>query len=161
MEGETGVTNETTDDIPEVASATTPSTNQQLFLRYFTAVLVDLLVLNLFDEYWAHVTIDSFTISLLAAVLLQVLLKLTLAIEHRIGMYFKSKAGVSAKVLRVFFAWLVLFGSKFAILGAINFVFGERVLFGGPYHGVVAFIAVIIVILAAEEAIVRFYKALG
>jgi len=34
---------------------------QQLFIRYFTAILIDLTVLNLFDEYWDNVVIESFT----------------------------------------------------------------------------------------------------
>ena len=148
-------------EIPEIASANLPSNNQQLFLRYFTAILIDLLVLNLFAEYWALVTIDSFTISVLAAILLQVLLKLTLYIEHRIALIFKGKPGAMAKFLRVFCAWLVLFGSKFVILFAIDFVFGDAVLFGGPFHGVVVFIAVVIAILACEELIVRFYRSLA
>ncbi len=54
-------------------------TNRQaLFIGYFLCVLVDLTVLNLFDEYWQRVDIDSFTVSLFAAALLQLLLKLTL-----------------------------------------------------------------------------------
>ena len=39
------------------------STHQQMFVRYFTAILIDLTVLNFFDEYWEHVKIESFTIS--------------------------------------------------------------------------------------------------
>lgn len=148
-------------DIPEVASANEPSTKQQVFLRYFTAILIDLVVLNLFAEYWEHVAIDSFSISLLAAVLLQVLLKLTLMVEHQVGLFFKGKSGALNKFLRVFFAWLVLFGSKFVILYAIDFAFGDAVYFGGPFHGVVVFIAVVVAILAAEEAVVRFYRALA
>ncbi len=50
------------------------SNRQALFIKYFFAVLVDLTVLNLFVEYWHVVEIDSFTISLLAAALLQLLL---------------------------------------------------------------------------------------
>jgi hypothetical protein len=42
-------------NFPEVASAEAISTKQKLFLRYFTAILVDLVVLNLFAEYWQHV----------------------------------------------------------------------------------------------------------
>ena len=53
---------------------------QVLFVRYLTAIMIDLTVLNLFEEHWDAVIIDSFTISLLAAVLLQVLLKVTLKI---------------------------------------------------------------------------------
>jgi len=150
-----------TDDVTGVASTEVLATKQRLFMRYFTAILIDLVVLNLFIEYWRHVEIDSFTISLLAAVLLQVLLKLTLAIEHRIGEYFNSKTGAIAKFMRFFSAWLVLFGSKFVILAAINLAFGDEVSFGGPLHGIVAFIVVVIVMLVAEEAIVRFYRRLG
>jgi len=143
------------------ASATIPSTRQLLFLRYFTAILIDLAVLNLFDEYWEHVVIDSFTISLVAALLLQVLLKVTLALEHRVADFFKARTGGMAKFMRYFSAWAILFGSKFVILEVVNRIFGKDVYFGGPLHGVLAFIAVIVVMLVAEEFIVRFYWWLG
>ncbi len=137
------------------------SIRQQLFVRYFTAVLVDLTVLNLFNEYWDNVVIESFTISLLAAVLLQVLLKVTIAFEHRIGAYFKAKSGTQAKVLRLLSAWAVLFGSKIAILEAINFFFGNGIVFGGAVHGLVAFIIVVTAILVAELVVQRIYNALA
>jgi hypothetical protein len=66
-----------------------------------------------------------------------------------------------AKFMRIFSAWLVLFGSKFVILAAINLAFGDDVSFGGPFHGIVAFIVVVVVMLVAEEAMVRFYRRLG
>ena len=146
---------------PVVASAEIPSSKQRLFMRYFTAILIDLVVLNLFAEYWRHVTIHSFTISLFAAVLLQLLLKLTLVIEHRVADYFNSKEGAHARVMRFLSAWAILFLSKFVILGAVNFAFGDSIVFSGPLHGVVAFIAVVIVMLLAEEAIVRLYRRLA
>ena len=148
-------------EIPEVASANAGSNNQQLFLRYFTAILIDLVVLNLFAEYWDLVTIETFSISLLAAILLQVLLKLTLVVEHQVALFFKGKSGAMARFLRIFCAWVVLFSSKFVILFAIGFVFGDAVLFSGPFHGVVVFIVVVIAMLAIEELIVRFYRRLG
>lgn len=134
---------------------------QQLFVRYFTAILIDLTVLNLFDEYWDLVLIESFSVSLLAAILLQALLKITLKIEHYIGAYFKAKPGKLAKVMRLVSAWAVLFGSKFIILEAINIAFGDRVLFSGPIHGIVAFIVVVVVMLIAEIAIVKLNHSLG
>lgn len=148
-------------EILQPQSALVPSTRQKWFLRYFTAVLIDLVVLNLFVEYWDHVAIDSFTISVFAAVLLQILLKLTLVLEHRIAAYFKARPGGFAKAMRWFSAWLVLFGSKFVILGAIDLVFGDRVVFAGPIHGVVAIIAVLLAMVIAEEAVVRFYRRLA
>ena len=60
-------------------------------------MLVDLTVLNLFNEYWDFVYIEFFTISLLTAVLLQFLLKVTIAIEHRVAGYFESKTGLGGE----------------------------------------------------------------
>jgi len=139
----------------------TPSNRQRSFLRYFTAVLVDLVVLNLFVEYWEYVSADSFTTTLLAAVVLQVLLKLTIVLEHWLAAYFNAKQGGFAKFMRFFSAWLVLFGSKFVILEALVFAFGDSLSFGGPLHGIVALIVVIVAMLAAEAAIVMLYRRLG
>ena len=141
-------------------SAEAPSDKQRLFLRYFTGVLIDLVVLNLFVEYTDKVFVDSFTISILAAVLLQVLLKLTIAVEHRVAAYFKAKPGGFMKFMRFFCAWLVLFGSKFVILEALVLAFGDSVRFEGMWHGIVTLIVVVVVMLLAEEAVVRFYRSL-
>jgi len=150
-----------TEAIRGVALTEIPTNSQRLFIRYLMAILIDLTVLNLFEEYWAHVTVDSFTISILAAVLLQVLLKATLALEHRVAGYFSTRSGAIAKFLRFFTAWLILFGSKFVMLEAIDFAFGDAVEFAGAFHGVVTFIVVVVVMLAAEEMVVRFYRRLA
>jgi hypothetical protein len=143
------------------ASAEGPTDSQRLFVRYFTGILIDLLVLNLFVEYSKKVYVDTFTTSLLAAVLLQILLKVTIAIEHRVGAYFKAKPGGLMTFLRYFFAWLVLFGSKFVILEALSFAFGDNVRFEGRFHGLLTLIVVVVVMLVAEEVIVRIYRRLG
>ena len=143
------------------ATAEPPSNSQRLFVRYFTAILIDLLVLNLFVEYSKYVTIDSFTTSLLCAIVLQILLKLTIALEHKVMGYFKGKAGALMTFLKYFTAWLILFGSKFVILEAIAVAFGDKVKFDGRWHGIITLIVVIIVMLVAEELIVRIYRKLG
>ena len=139
----------------------TYGTASDSFVRYFTAVLIDLLVLNLFVEYSSKVKVDTFTDVLLAAVLLQILLEVTIAIEHRVGAYFKAKPGRLMTFLRYFCAWLVLFGSKFVILEALTFAFRRQ----GPLRRAVqrhpAPIVVVVVMLVAEEAIVRLYRRLG
>ena len=134
---------------------------QRLFMRYFTATLIDLVVLNLFVEYSDKVRIDSFTISLLAAILLQVLLKLTIALEHRVAGYFKARPGGWMTFWRWFSAWLVLFGSKFVILEAITVLFGDKVRFDGRFHGLLTLIVVVVAMLVAEELLARFYRRLG
>jgi hypothetical protein len=139
----------------------TPSMKQRAFLRYLTATLVDLVVLGLFAEYWEHVSADSFTIMLLAAVLLQILLKLTIALEHRVAAYFNARPGGFNKFMRFFTAWLILFGSKFVILEALALAFGDRLRFGGPFHGIVVLIVVVVVMLVVEAVLVKFYRRLG
>lgn len=138
-----------------------PTDAQRKFARYFIGILIDLLVLNLFAEYWDKVFVDTFTTSLLAAILLQLLLKLTIWAEHLVAAPFKGKSGGMNKFLRYFLAWLVLFGSKFVILEALSFAFGKNVHFVGWMHGIIPLIVVVVVMLLAEELVVRFYRRLG
>ena len=148
-------------DILHPASIEAPSNRQRLFLRYYTGVLIDLVVLNLFAEYSTRVAVDSFTTSLLAAILLQALLKLTIAIEHRVAAVFKKKPGGFWKFMRIFCAWLLIFGSKFVILEALDMFFGDKVQFSGRFHGLLTLIVVVVVMLLVEEIIVRIYRRLA
>lgn len=122
------------------------SNHQRFFVQYVMWVLADLVVLGLFDEFWEMVLIDSFSFAMLAAFLMQVMLKLTLRFEHRMAEYFKTKSGLANKLTRFFATWAVLFVSKLLILEAISYACGSHVVFTGPYHGVVAFIVVVTVI---------------
>lgn len=129
------------------------------FLRYFTAILVDLTVLNLLNEFWDKVLIESFSISLLAAVVLQIMLVLTFSLEHKVGSHFKKKG---QRGLHIFSAWALLFGSKFVILWVLEVLFGDQIQFLGAYHGVITFIVVIVAMLVVE-ALIRWFihKVLG
>ena len=139
----------------------TPSAKQQIFLKYFTWTLVDLMVLNFFAEYWDKVTITSFGVSLFIAIVLQALLKMTISLEHRISHYMKSNEKLDKKVLHIFTTWFVLFASKFVMLWVLQVLFGDAIVFAGSYHGVVAFIVVVITILAVEYLVTRIYDALA
>lgn len=143
------------------ASVEPPSDRQKAFLRYYTGTLIDLVVLGLFSEWSDKVEVDSFSIALLAAVLLQALLKGTIAVEHWVASHFKGKTGGWWKFGRYFCAWLVLFGSKFVILEALTLAFGDRVKFEGVLHGLVWLIIVVVVMLVAEEIMVRVYRRLA
>lgn len=140
---------------------TVPSNRQRIFTWYLAAVLIDLVVLNLLEQYWDRVEIESFSVSLLVAVLLQILLKVTIAMERRVAAFFMDKPGVLMKLLRLLCAWLVLFGSKFVILEAIDFAFGHDVDFHGPFDGLGTLIVIIVLMLAAEQAMVRLYRRLA
>ena len=112
------------------------------------------MVLNLFDEYSDRVYVSSFTVSLFAAMLLQILLKLTIAAEHYVAAFFKARPGGFMTFMRWFSAWVVLFGSKFVILEALDLAFGESVRFEGRFHGLIVLIVVVVVMLVVEELIV-------
>ncbi|WP_261815509.1 hypothetical protein [Vibrio gallicus] len=137
------------------------STPQKLFVGYTLAILVDLTVLNLLEEYWHYVNISSFTVSLGAAILLQLLLKLSIGLEHRLAAYFKTKPGTAPKIYRGVSTYIILVGSKFVMLGAIDVVFGDAVSFSGPWNGIMAFFVVVFVILIAETIVGKIYRALG
>jgi hypothetical protein len=143
------------------ATIQTISVKQQIFLKYFTFTLVDLTVLNFFAEYWERVTISSFGISLLVAIILQILLKMTLHLENKTAEYFKSHESSMMKFGRIFSTWFILFASKFVMLGILQFVFSGDIHFAGAYHGVVAFIVIVVMILVAEALVARLYNALA
>ena len=148
-------------DVIQNEQAGSFSKRQQLFFRYSFFILVDFTVLGFFNQYWDLVFIESFSVALLAAVLLQVLLQITIAIEHRVANIFKDQPGVRPKVMRVLSAWAILFGSKLVILEAINMLFGSRVIFSGPIHGLVAFIFVVVGIIVAEQIFSWIYRSLA
>jgi len=117
--------------------------------------------MGLFAEYWEYVSVSSFTVILIAAVLFQVLLKLALALEHRTAAFFNARPGVFNKCMRFFAAWLLVFVSKLLILGVFVHVFGDLLRFSGPFHGAVALITVVTVMLVVEAALVKFYRSLS
>src|SRR6476620_6803813 len=143
------------------ASGQVPSDRQRTFARYFTGALIDLVVLGLFNEYSEHVHVYDFTTLVLASILLQLLLKWTIIAEHHVLGYFAGKTGFAWKSLKIFVAWLILFGSKFVILEALSLAFGDLVQFHGLFHGIVWLIIVVVVMLVIEELVVRFYRKLA
>jgi len=143
------------------AEASLPTDRQRLFVLFFTGTLIDLVVLGLFAEYSDKVYVDSFTTTLFAAIVLQILLKATIAVEHRILAKFKGKEGVAWKAAKYFVAWLILFGSKFVILEALAFVFEKDVHFEGVFHGLVWLIVVVVTMVVVEELVVRLYRKLA
>ncbi len=138
------------------------SHRQLLFLKYTFFVLVDLAVLGLFNQYWELVYIETFTIAILTAMLLQFLMQMALKVEHIAADYFfGGKTGTHIKVMRGVSAWAIIFVSKLVILEAISLTFGNSVEFSGPIHGVVSFIVVVVGIIVAEQAFLWIYRSLA
>ena len=143
------------------AEADMPSDRQRLFVLFFTGTLIDLVVLSLFAEYSDKVYVDSFTTALLASIVLQILLKATILLEHRVLARFKGKTGFAWTAGKYFTAWLILFGSKFVILEALAMVFEKDVHFNGMWHGVIWLIIVVVTMVIVEELVARLYRKLA
>ena len=134
---------------------------QRLYLGYTIAILLYLTIINLCDEYWDWVSIESFSISMLVSILLVVGLAFFIKMESKAADYFKSKSGVKAKVLRGISSYIVLVGGKFLLMGVIAVLFGDRVKFAGPFHGAVAFIGLVTAVLMADGIVKKIYTSLG
>jgi hypothetical protein len=108
----------------------TISRKQEIFFSWSSDVLIYTIVLNLFVEYVDAVVIDSFTISILTAVLLKVLLDIVMRFEHRVRGYFAGKEGAFYRVAGTLSLVAILFVGKLVILEVVNFVFGDHVELG-------------------------------
>jgi hypothetical protein len=107
-------------------------------------------VLNLFVEYFPRVVSETFTLSLLTAVLLKGVLEVVVAAKSRVKDRFRSASTPIGKVVAAVMLWLVLFGSKFLVLELTNLVFGAAVDLGGFLS-----VTLLIVALMLSRAAVR------
>ena len=134
---------------------------QRLFLIFTLFVLADLTVINLFDEYASsYFHISSFTASIVMAVILQILLVITIKIEHKIADFFKSKEGVINLILRILVTWALLFGSKIIMMKIVDLILEDKIEYYGPYHGLGAFVLIIIGMLIAENLLKKVFLSL-
>ena len=117
-------------------------------------VLVNVVVLNLFVEYVPQVISETFTLSLLTAVLLKAILNVVVAAKNWAKARFKAASTPRGKVVAAVLLWLVLFGSKFLVLEAVDLVFGSRVSLGG-FFSVTALILTLLVSRAAAARLLR------
>ena len=131
--------------------------SQRRFASWMTDVLVYTVVLNLFVEYSGRVVIDSFTISILTAVLLKGLLDAIIGLEHRVAAFFRARAGTLNRILGVASTFAILFLSKFVILEAVDLVFREHVELGG----LLEVILLVIVLMVTRQVFALIYERLG
>ena len=103
---------------------------QEIFFSWMSDVLIYTVVLNLFVEYVDAVVIDSFTISILTAVLLKILLDIVMRFEHTVHHFFAQKEGAFYRVIGTVSLFAILFVGKLFILEVVNLVFGDHVELG-------------------------------
>ena len=135
----------------------TVTERQHRFESWATDVLVYIVVLNLFVEYLPAVIIESFTISILTAVLLKILLDLVMGIEHNVHSFFEQKEGAIYRVMGTVSLFTILFLGKLFILEVVNLVFGDHVELG---H-FIEVVALVLALMITRRLVHVFYVRLG
>jgi hypothetical protein len=124
------------------------------WLRDRPADVVDLfvyvVVLNLAIEFLPSVISETFTLSLLTALLLKIALELVILVKTEILGRLKAATTKPAKVLAALSLWVVAAGSKLVVLWLVDVVFGDRVSLGGFIP-----VTLLVVALLASRSAVR------
>jgi hypothetical protein len=94
-------------------------------------IFVYVIVLNVAVEYLPAVISETFTLSLLTAVLLKLVLEVVIAIKNRVKTRLKAATTPVGKIGSGLLLWLLLIASKFVVLELIVLAFGSQVSLGG------------------------------
>jgi len=113
-------------------------------------VFVYVVVLNLAAEFMPQVITETFTLSLLTALLLKVTLEVVVWLKDRAKRRFKAATTLPAKVAAGLALWLLLVGSKFVVLESVALLFAGQVQLGGFFS-----VTGLILVLLASRAGVR------
>jgi hypothetical protein len=114
-------------------------------------VFVYVVVLNLATQYVPSVITETFSISLLTALLLKLVLELVVALKKRVVRRLRFASTRAAKVAAALALLVILPGSKLAVLAVVDVVFGDAVSLGG----FVAVTVLIVVLLLARLGVRR------
>lgn len=113
-------------------------------------VFVYVVVLNLAVEYVPSVVAEGFTLSLLTAVLLKLVLEVVIALKTRIVGRLRAASTGRGRAAAALALWVVAAGSKLVVLELIDLVFGDAVSLGGFVP-----VTLLVVVLLVSRAAVR------
>lgn len=102
-------------------------------------VFVYIVVLNLAIEYVPSVISESFSLSILTAILLKIALEIVLVGKNFVMSRLKGASLARQRALWAAALWVLAAGSKILVLEVVALVFGDRVSLGGflPVTGLV------------------------
>lgn len=110
-------------------------------------VLVYLVVLGLFIQFFPSVISESFVLALLTAVLLKLVLELVMAVKKRIVARIRGSASAAMRTVNVASLLLVLPASKLVVIELVALAFGDAVQLGGFFK-----VTALIVVLTLARA---------
>ncbi len=109
-----------------------------------------MVVLNLAIEYVPSVISETFTLSLLTAVLLKIALELVLVLKGKVISRLRAATTRRTKAAAAVLLWVVAAGSKLVVLAVVDLVFGDAVSLGGFIP-----VTLLVVALLVSRAAVR------
>lgn len=118
-------------------------------------VFVYVVVLNVAAEYLPLVITETFTLSLLTALLLKLVLEVVVLAKDRVKARFRQARTVVGKVVAALLLWGVLIGSKFVVLELVALLFADKVKLGGFF----AVTGLILVLMLARAGVRRMLAA--
>ena len=123
------------DDVRRHRGVTSPRGPLRRWLRARPADVIDIfvyvVVLNLAVEYVPSVISEGFTLSLMTAALLKIVLEVVMVLKTRIVGRLRAATTRRAKAVAAVSLWVVAAGSKFVVLELVDVVFGDAVSLGG------------------------------
>lgn len=117
-------------------------------------VFVYVVVLNLAVEYLPAVISETFTVSLLTALLLKVVLEVVVALKNRVKARFRAATTPGGKGASALLLWLILVSSKFVVLEVVALLFGDMVSLGGFF----SVTGLIILLMLARAGVRRLLR---
>lgn len=114
-------------------------------------IFVYVVVINLAVEYLPMIITETFTLSLLTAVLLKIVLEGVVWAKNRVKARFKAATTPRARIAAGFLLWLLAFGSKFVVLELVALFFADQVKLGGFF----AVTGLVITLLLARAGVRR------
>ncbi|SOD74884.1 hypothetical protein SAMN05892883_4078 [Jatrophihabitans sp. GAS493] len=118
-------------------------------------VFVYVTVLNLAAEFVPNVIAESFSVSLLTAVMLKLVLEVVVWVKSRVKRRIRQADTPLGKVAGGVALWVVLVGSKFVVLELESLIFGDAVSLGGFFS-----VTLLILTLLISRAGVRLLLAI-
>lgn len=119
-------------------------------------VLVYLVVLGLFVQFFPQVISESFVVALITAIILKLALEVVVAAKTRIVGRFRSASTPTGRIVSAALLIATAAGSKFVILWLTDVILGDAVHLGGFFS-----VTLLVVSLMVARALVRLVVVPG
>lgn len=138
-------------------STTLASRRQIIFKDIVTGTLIYAVVMGFFGDYTHILYTSSFSVTFMAALVMELLTFGTLALKDVTVAWYRRRQGRFNQVALILTVWLIIFLSKFVFLWVIDVIFGSAVAISGFF----GLLIMILVMTISDQVLERIYQLLG